>query len=153
MLTIIFKDKDAIIDNNKLIKDVERAFESIKLTGSEEERVILKNIEQAEFIDELSFRDRFGFKLYTSELSTGCKAALCVLHYPNKIIDTLECRLNARDAIVSFCKTGSILMRNNGVTIQKISDTIEVSLDGYNFTDIDKLNEYINDVRPFPWNG
>lgn len=64
--------------------DIESLFKQIRVSGTPAEKEVIEKIEQGKFNDSQSFIDRFGFKLYMSELSTGCKAALCVLNLPDK---------------------------------------------------------------------
>lgn len=152
MLKIIFQDEiDTAQLNSMLIADVEVAFDAIQIKGTQTERELLRIIEQAQYNDSTSFIDRFGAKLYFSELSSGCKAALCVCNYADKIISLLECGLNARDAIINVCSKGAILIADNSITIQELSSTICVELDGYAFSTVSELNRYINDIRPFPY--
>lgn len=146
MLTIFV---DTVEDNN-VVRDVEEQFAKIKLTGSQIERELISKIERATYNDEYSFIDRFGFKLYNTELSTGCKAALCVVNCPELIIDLIECGMNARDLIIGLCKDGKILIQENGVSIMKHVDApIDVKIDNYRITDVDRLNKYIFSERPF----
>lgn len=149
-LKILFKGEQNEL-NKEVIDDVERAFAAIRLKGTTEERNIIKYIDKAEYNGELSFIDRFGYKLYTSELSTGCKAALCVINYPDKIVDLRECGYNARDAVINFCKEGNILIEDNSITVRKLVDEISVNLDGYGFNDVNELNYYVDDVRPYEY--
>lgn len=146
MLTIFVDEAD----ENRIIRDVEKEFAKIKLNGSEIERMLIQKIEQGAYNDEYSFIDRFGYKLYNTELSTGCKAALCVVNRPDLIIDLLECGMNARDIIIGLCKNGHVLIRENGVTIvDYFNKPIDVKIDDYRITSIDRLNKYIFSERPF----
>ena len=53
-----------------------------------------------------------GFKLDSGFLSTGCKAALETVRCGEKeIIDLIECGMNARDCIISNCKTAAFLFQ------------------------------------------
>ncbi len=131
--------------------DIEALFKQIRIKGTNEEKAVISKIEQGKYNDDTSFIDRFGYKLYLSELSTGCKAALCVLNKPDMQIDLIECGINALDVILSICKSGSVIMRERGVTIKDYSEDgkIEVELDGYLFTTVDRLNYYLFNERPF----
>lgn len=53
--------------------------------------------------------------------------------------------------IVSLCKEGNVFIDYNNVTFVKYGEDeeIEVQLDKYIFTDMDRLNVYIEDERPF----
>lgn len=160
MLTILFKDEEKKIDQNlKIIRDVEEAFKKTKLTGTKKEKALIELIDEGKYENSFSFIDRFGFKLYISELSTGCKCALVVQNNPDAVVDIRECGFNARNAIISVCRQGTILIENDGVSYNLLDGThdIEVRVDNYVFSDIDRLNTYINDERPFGilqgWNG
>lgn len=150
-LEIVFREEIDSLDNSVLINDVEKEFATICLTGSKEELDILEYVEKAKFDSPYSFIDRFGYKLSTSLLSTGSKSALVVLHNPDKIVDLLECGYNARDAIINFCSNGTIIISDSSITIVKLREKVDIILDGYKFTDINELNYYINDVRPFDY--
>lgn len=137
-------------ENNNVIRNVEEQFAKIRLTGSKIERDLISKIEKATYNDEYSYIDRFGFKLYNTELSTGCKAALCVVNCPELVIDLIECGLNARDIIIGLCKEGKVLIQENGVSITKYFDEpIDVEIDNYRITSVDRLNKYIFSERPF----
>lgn len=138
----IFLDKHAIQDKD-VVTDVEREFSTFELPETDINKTLIQRIEQGQYNDAISSIDRFGFKLYTEDMSTGCKAALCVVNKPEKIIDLRECGNNARDAIIATCNEGCIFFEYNGITISTIyGKDIEVFLDGYVFTNIDRLNQY-----------
>lgn len=146
MLTI-FVDT---VKNENVVRNVEEQFAKITLAGSKIERELISKIEKATYNDEYSYIDRFGFKLYNTELSTGCKAALCVVNCPELVIDLIECGLNARDIIIGLCKEGKVLIQENGVSITKYFDEpIDVEIDNYRITSVDRLNKYIFSERPF----
>lgn len=130
---------------DKLVNDVEKQFAKISLKCTAKEEELVRIIEQGTLINDVSFIDRFGFRLYNTELSTGCKAALCVLNSPDNIINLIECGLNARDAIISLCNVGAVLIDSNTITIASHynSEKLYVELDGITFTNINDLNKYI----------
>ncbi len=99
------------------IVDIDAAFSKLSIVLNEQIKRIVKAVDLGEMIDDMTFSDRFGVRLYLSELSTGCKAAICVAFMPEKIIDLQECGLNARDAIFNYCEDGKILLHDFGVTI------------------------------------
>lgn len=146
-LKIYFTDDLNLLDD--IMLDVEKAFETVVLSGTFEEKQLIKLIESGEYLDNTSFIDRFGHKLYLSELSTGCKAGLCVNYFKNRVISLKECGLNARDVIINVLKDGGVLLEDNYITYVKYCDSIAVEVDGHLFTDIDRLNKYINSERPY----
>ena len=97
--------------------DIDAEFSKLKISVSESIMNIIKAVDSGDMIDDMTFTDRFGVKLYLSELSTGCKAAICVELMPDKIVDLQECGLNARDAVFNYCENGKILLHDFGVTI------------------------------------
>ena len=134
-----------------MVNDIEKEFSTLKLKCTDKEKLVVELIEKGKLIDGYSFIDRFGYKLYTSELSTGCKAALCVINNVEKIFNLVECGLNARDTIISTCKEGNVFVDYNDVTFVKYGKDkeIDVQLDNYIFTDMDRLNTYLRNERPF----
>lgn len=138
-------------NENAPLTDIEALFKQIIVKGTAEEKAVISKIENGKYNDESSFIDRFGYKLYLSELSTGCKAALCVLNKPDVQINLIECGRNALDVILSVCKNGSVIMRDRDATICDYSEngSIEVELDVYVFTTVKRLNYYLFDERPF----
>lgn len=141
-----------IIDENNIEDktDIEELFKVIQLKGTKLERKVIELIEHGTYNDSESFIDRFGYKLYNSELSTGCKAALCVINRPDTKINLIECGTNAIDIILSICNEGIVVIQDRGITIQDFSEnSIDVQLDKFKFTTIDRLNYYIFNERPF----
>lgn len=125
-------------------RDIERIFAMTKLKGTEKERLAIQLIDKGQWKDADTFIDRFGVRLYTSELSTGCKAILSVLNNPTIGIDLKECGLNARDAVLSLCNVGNALINDTSVTFNDYSSNGKVSI-GYRekeFTTMDSFNEY-----------
>lgn len=113
-----------------VIDDVEEAFGTISLVDDEITRKILKYVEKGDFLSNTHYRDRFGCKLSLFDMSTGCKAALLVHYRQDAIIDTKECGLNARDAIIRYCINGNALFYEKGVSINMndINDVENVSI-------------------------
>lgn len=148
MLRIYLNDE---INDSIIVNDVEKQFASITLKCTDKERELVKKIEQGSLVDSTAFIDRFGFKLYLSELSTGCKAALCTLNFQDSIIDLVECGLNARDIIISCCDKGSVLIDINSATIANTwQDSFScVRVNDYVFTSINRLNTYLFSEYPF----
>lgn len=125
-------------------KDVEKLFLTTKIHGTDKDKKVIEIVEQGRWLNELEFIDRFGYKLPIEDLSTGSKAALCVLNNPDKVISTKECGANARDIIVSICDNGSIVIDNRDLTFCDYSDgTIDVQVNNYEIFSIDKLNKYV----------
>lgn len=149
--------KDFALDDDFIV-DVHRAFMSVRLTGTKEEREIIRVIEKGEYLDSMSFKDRFGFKLPIEALSSGSRAALCVLNFPDKVIDTRECGLNALGAIMNICNKGSIVVRDAQIKFPNpyfdCEHIIDVECCGIHFTDFYELNTFYHDEywhMPLEW--
>ena len=147
----LFLDESEIDVSKNIIRDVEAEAVCLKLTGSDTEREILYRIDKAEYLDEDNFKSRTGIGLGTERLSTGCKAALCVVNTAgtNNVLDTCECGVNAVGAIISLCRDGNILIYDYdcGVTDMTRGKEVEVRHGKYVFHTVSRLNYYlINEV-------
>lgn len=141
-------DSDNFIPDKhqNVITDVEEAFKSIRLRKDEITCNLLKYIEKAEYFDDSRVVDRFGTCIYTSEISTGCKAALCLHYLKDCIIDLRECGINARDYIVLLCNEGSAIFYFADLTVNQLllpDKKISVSMDDKIFDDVVELNMYL----------
>ena len=76
MLQLLVKGVDDAPEGMDL--DVERVFAGVSLTGSESEKQVIEFIEEGKYLDNLSFIDRFGYRLSRELLSSGTKAVLSV---------------------------------------------------------------------------
>jgi hypothetical protein len=136
----------AKLKNEDVIHDVESFFvTSVKLVNDDVTCKLLNEIEQAKYLSDNTFEDRYGRSVYTTELSTGCKAALCVHYFPNKVVDLLECGLNARDAILKYCKDGNVLYYGMNITVDTFdAEDLEVSIVSNErvFHNLDDFNDY-----------
>lgn len=128
------------------IFDIDKEFASTLVEDLPQIRNIMKEIDSASYVNSREFIDRFGKHLYIDRLSTGCKAAILVVLKPYAVIDTRECGLNARDAIIYNCSNGRIVFYGMGTTIKSFgrdNEDIDVIYRGKNYCDVDKLNEVI----------
>ena len=152
----LWKDGDSVLELYRrsnppkgypVIADVEEPFMLMRITQVELARVLMAEIDQAKYVDETEFVDRFGRTLPMSKLSTGCKAVLVVAHNPTKVVDLIECGYNARDAIIRNIRTGKVLFVYNDISIDYpgFDDfEIDVFIDGERFTSLDDLNLYLS---------
>ncbi len=143
MLKLRFRNEKNTYDEELVEHDIEKLFFSTTIENNEATRKLLKQIENAEYISSSKYKDRFGIILSINDLSTGTKAALCVLYHPDKIIDLVECGNNAIDAIIENCKDGYILDSEHTAAYYSAGTGISVEFDGKTFTSVDSLNDYI----------
>lgn len=147
MLHIFFADPETL----PVVSDVEMAFSMLsgqRVSLDDKDQKLVDLIERAELLDDHSFRDRFGFTLPVSALSTGCKAAIVVNHMPDQLIDLREAGKQSRSAIVAVCEEGNVLMDpDTGIEDCTNCCGIQVSVEGETFTDMSDLLYYFEDVR------
>ena len=141
-------NEDEIEQNSSLvIRDVEDAFLGIQLVDDKTTRQILKAVDGATCLNGNTVKDRYGISIYTSRLSTGCKAALCVHYLKDKIIDLVECGYNARDAVILNCKEGNAVFyyRDLNVSWGLSEDApINVLYENIEFYSTKEFNKYID---------
>ena len=143
-LTIYIKGEDSY-NRDKFECDVEALFKSISLVKNDFNIKVIEEIEQGTYNDEISFIDRFGFKLYLSNMSTGSKAAICVNTIQDKIINCVECGKNAINYIIDHCKSGFILVNRSQLLVEDC-ENIDVLLQGYHFTSANDLVTYLEEI-------
>ena len=153
MLNLYIEDENNKVycDRTKVTTDIEERFKGEVVEHTPLIEVLMREIEGASYNDPISFIDRFGYKLTTRELSTGCKAAILVATYPDEVFDLLECGNNARDSILRHCKDGNVIVRDNGYDFGIMpDDEIDICLDGCRFRTGGRLYTYMEDQRGFP---
>lgn len=141
---------DINIDKNTVF-DVDSTFISTEIKDIEHASNMIRLIDKGQFNGGSSFIDRFGNKLLISELSTGCKAAILVNELRDKKILCFECGDDAIGAIVRNCQIGNIIIYDplSGIYAKSYDKpNIDVVVDKYRFTDLDRLNYYFRDERP-----
>lgn len=143
-LTIYIKGENDSNIQLPIARDVELQFLKTRPKKDDYTVKALKEIEQATYNDEYSFIDRFGFKLYLKNMSTGCKAALCVHEFPDTVINTAECGTNVLEFIVANCTDGYILMSREAMVFY-VDGQIDIIIDDKHFSDCDSLSEYIHE--------
>lgn len=140
-------EEEAEQSGKVVVHDVESAFCQLRLSNDDVTKKLLKSIEKARLLDSERVRDRFGTAIYISEISTGCKAALCTHYLPECVIDTIECGENARDAIVNFLSEGSIIFYYDDAEVGKMNDSgnIDVECDGVKIKSIREFNKHLEE--------
>ena len=156
MLNIYINDNEESIDSilqqanlNECIVDIDGKFFETIVTGTPEERKAIELIDKGRYNGPSEFIDRFGRPTAMTYLSTGCKTMIIVNQCKDKLVLVDESGFNARDTIICLLDSGNILLTDTGITICNLLDsTIDVQLDGYRFTSVDRLNWYIFNERP-----
>ena len=140
--------EDVVPSGAEIIDDAEAAFTSTDFDVTEAMQALVRDIEGGTLLDRFSFLDRFGYKLPTALLSTGCKTALLVCA-SDAVVDLKECGWNARDAILSFCREGSIVMDDPDVPVCAVEAGIHVKIEceGHMFYTVEDFSEYLEEGR------
>ena len=107
----IYTKLECVPSGKRVITDIESFFNRVRLRDDELTREILSTVENAEFLDCETFKDRFGRRLFINSLSTGAKGLLCIYYYPEYVFDIRELGVNCR-SILSLFPTGNILVNN-----------------------------------------
>lgn len=68
--------------DGEIIRNPEAAFLELRVTRSNLTETLMREIDKAEYVNEVLFIDRFGCTIPISRLSTGCKTAIVVEHNP-----------------------------------------------------------------------
>jgi hypothetical protein len=140
--------EDVVPSGARVIADAEAAFTSTDFAVTEEALSLVHEIEGGTLLDRFSFLDCFGYKLPTTLLSTGCKAALLVCA-SDAVVDLKGCGWNAREAILSFCREGSVVMDDPDVPVcaVKCGTRVEIECEGHVFHTVEDFSEYLEEGR------
>ena len=140
------------INDSSTIVDINRYFRLVELSESTLAKTFIQEIDGGEYIDGSRFKDRFGVILDTEELSTGCKAAIVLANNPNKQVSLLECGTSAILSIIKHINDGSAIIYDRVSKFDVVDPSkikIDISLDNYRFTILDRLNYYLTDEQGY----
>lgn len=155
MLTIhIYDDSIKYIrDTRDFVYDVEKAFSEAIIPVTDKIKHVIMDIDHGEMIDSYSFKDRFGYKLRISEISTGAKAIILSLMMPDKLINFCEAGNNCRDWAILNMVDGRILINYPNTTIAYTKEDelkqIDVIVSGIRFRKVNRLVEYFRNEFAF----
>ena len=97
------------------------------LTVTETIKKIMKSIDNAEYIQGMDMRSRYGNITSMENLSTGCKTAINIINHPELIIDCVECGDNVLHKIIKSCNKGNVLFtflpsnKDKGISINMVT--------------------------------
>ena len=134
--------------------DIQEEFERLYVEDRPEVRKILERLEQGKYDSYHSFLNQFGDKVPISLLCSGTKAALVTAMRPDMEVNLIECGYNAIGCILSCVTEGQVVVHPEICywSIYRFGEdtSCDVALEGYRFTDLSKLNEYITEYWPNP---
>lgn len=137
--------RDVVPSNMEIVTDVEAEFGAMGFEMTDTAKKIVKDVDEGELLSTEIFNDRLGRGLFTDCLSTGSKAGLLVSSC-DKVIDLIECGINAISSIFIHCQSGNVALRNPMQDLIGDSDTpvdIIIADDKeVHLTTIKEVNEY-----------
>lgn len=146
---------DKLEVDSDTVFNVDGEFIKTEIKDTNNAALMVKLIDKGTYNGGSTFIDRFGVELPITDLSTGCKAAILVGELKDKKILAFECGENAIGEIVKHYRYGSIIIYEplSGIftsTHDKNGNNIniDVCVDRYRFTNLDRLNYYFTDERP-----
>lgn len=143
MLHVYFEDPG----NPPVVRNVEAAFGLNQFCWDGVDAKIIRTVEHGVLLGGKTFRDRFGYHLPLSALSTGSKAGIVANHQTDCLIDLRGCGINAKSAIISFCQNGHILMEYPDCNLIDYAkgEKIDVFLENHHFVRMGDLMYYLSD--------
>ena len=141
----IYKGRENLPKDMEYIYDIDAFFVGVKLPDCEFVRKVLREIEKAEYVDEVTYKDRVGRYLYNSTLSSGSKILLAMYLYPSIIFNGIEMGGNCWDYMLSCTKS------HVDITYVEVEFGLDlkepVTLNGESFMSTYRLNEAISDME------
>lgn len=98
------------------IFDVDSAFQSISITGSDFQKMVIKEIDGGSYCNNRTFVDRFGDQLKYENLSTGSKALILLDIKKDTIINFTECGDNAL-MLLQYIDSGKLFFEDRDTEI------------------------------------
>ena len=113
-------------DNTQFYNDAFFDLSIENLTLSDEGATIIKQIDGVRYAGNNRFYSKFekGVRVSITELSTGCKTALNIEHFPNKIFYIGDCGENAKRVIFSFLEGNAFI--DNYFIPEQFNNSIKV---------------------------
>jgi hypothetical protein len=109
----IYIGEDNIKSGLKKVTDNDLEFNLVGLSDTEDVRMILRDIEQGEYVDEYKFKDRFGVMLYPDVISTGSKTLINIsCGDSSKVYSGAELGANARRVLMKL-NNGNVYFREH----------------------------------------
>lgn len=138
--------KENLPKDRKFIYDVEAAFNLIdKIKEDEEVAKVLACVENAKYVDEKTFCDKFGRNLYYDCLSTGSKALLLIKAFPDCIVNFMEAGYNTWNCLDTFKESKVYFPCVNGYDLQEDRD--DLMLNGKRYYSTQDFNQALEELE------
>lgn len=112
----LYVGKENLPKDMYFVFNIDGIISMVPMTGTETQKLILEKVEQAEYYNDVMFKDRFGGCLYYTSLSTGSKALLALDYIKDKVLNFTECGENAL-RVLSYINDGHIFLENRSIAL------------------------------------
>lgn len=139
----IYIGKGNLPVNEVFLFDADAAFTGTSLKDDEFTKFVLKEVEDAEYVDRTTFRDRFGRGLYSDCLSTSSKILLLVHYKPEVIVNAMELGDNAITLLLTLTE-GSVFYPDVNVMLEK--PDVDIMINGVHCTCCDEIEWRLEEI-------
>ena len=139
----IYIGKGNLPVNKVFLFDADAAFTGTSLKDDEFTKFVLKEVEDAEYVDRTTFRDRFGRGLYSDCLSTSSKILLLVHYKPEVIVNGMELGDNAITLLLTLTE-GSVFYPDVNVMLEK--PDVDIMINGVHCTCCDEIEWRLEEI-------
>lgn len=139
----IYIGKGNLPVNKVFLFDADAAFTGTSLKDDEFTKFVLKEVEDAEYVDRTTFRDRFGRGLYSDCLSTSSKILLLVHYKPEVIVNAMELGDNAITLLLTLTE-GSVFYPDVNVMLEK--PDVDIMINGVHCTCCDEIEWRLEEI-------
>lgn len=139
----IYIGKGNLPVNKVFLFDADAAFTGTSLKDDEFTKFVLKEVEDAEYVDRTTFRDRFGRGLYSDCLSTSSKILLLVHYKPEVIVNAMELGDNAITLLLTLTE-GSMFYPDVNVMLEK--PDVDIMINGVHCTCCDEIEWRLEEI-------
>ena len=91
--------------------DVNSSFRSCSFSSTDFCNRVISGIDGGTYLDDMSFIDRFGYRLYSKFLSTTSKALICLDEFPEKVANFCEAGNDVGSFILEKTKGRRFIMK------------------------------------------
>lgn len=150
MLTVYIIGEEGTPSAADCIYDVDTEFGRIRIPFDDADVMrkinkVAMEIDHGVFVDDITFRDRFGLNISHIDISTGLKAIILAIVFPDKPIWFAEAGLNVRDYAITNLTNGTIIIEYPNITFDGDESKPICCLFknfGYEFTSLLRLNYF-----------
>lgn len=110
-VSLIVYTKKSRFSKEDFILDVNSSFRDCGFSGIYFCKRVISCIDGGTYLDDMSFIDRFGYRLYSKFLSTTSKALICLDEFPEKVVNFCEVGNDVGSFILEKTKGKRFIMK------------------------------------------